>query len=158
MQPTQKSKVEILIVALASPVLVGVYQEKRLIEAIESCQKTSEALPYIFEDLLQRYSIESIYFARGPGSYMSIKLVYIFVKTIQIVSGIKLYGCEGFEFTGNQPIKAYGKHYFCKENDTIATKKFEQPPKSEFQLPKRLDQIRCSEETAPLYILPAVKV
>ncbi len=158
MQPTQKSNVEILIVALSSPILVGVYKDKKLIEAKESKQKTSDVLPFIFRDLMERFTIDAIYFARGPGSYMSIKLVYVFVKTLQIAAGIKLYGCEGFEFTDNQPIKAYGKHYFYKENDTIATKKFEHPPESRFRLPKSLDEIQCGKEIAPLYILPAVKV
>ncbi|WP_041353967.1 hypothetical protein [Nitratiruptor sp. SB155-2] len=158
-QPAQKSEVDIVLVALATPVLVGVYQDGKRIETIESHKKTSDILPSIFQSLMKQYEIKSVYFARGPGSFMSIKLVYIFLKTLQIAKGITLFGCDGFEFTDNQPIKAHGSHYFVKENDTISTKKLEGDGAVTFRLPDSIDEIRCSQENiAPLYVLPAVKV
>ena len=156
-QPTQKSRVDLVVVALSSPLLVGIYQNGQLIEAIQSEQKTSEALPRIFKEILDRYDVRGIYFAKGPGSFMSIKLVYIFLKTLQIAKNIQLFGCEAFVFNDNAPIKAFGNLYFVKENGKIVTKKFDVPPKSEFHLPKRLEGLECSDDISPLYVLPAVK-
>ena len=147
-------RVDLVVVALSAPLLVGVYEEGRLVERIESEEKTSEALPKIFKELLKKYKIEKIYFARGPGSLMSIKLVYIFLKTLQIAKGIELFGCEGFLFNKGAPIKAVGNLYFVKEGDRIVTKKLDNLTCS-FSLPQRLD-LPCSEETEPLYVIPAV--
>ncbi len=144
--------------ALSSPLLVGVYKNGQLLEKIESSQKTSDALPGIFKKLFKQYQIQKIFYARGPGSYMAIKLVYVFLKTLQIVKNIELFGCEGFVFNNNRPIRAFGNLYFVKEDGKIVTKKFEKPLKSSFELPQRLDEVECGEEISPLYVLPAVKV
>ncbi len=156
-RPTQKSRVDLVLVALSSPLLVGIYQEGRLVQKIQTAQKTSEALPVIFKDILAKYEVERVYFAKGPGSFMSIKLVYIFLKTLQIAKGIELFGCEAFAFNQNAPIKAFGNLYFVKENGKIVTKKFDVPPNSRFVLPKRLKELECNDDISPLYILPAVK-
>ena len=153
----QKSSVDVVVIALGSPLLVGVYENNKLIKKIETKQKTSEVLPILFRDLLQRFNIKSIYFARGPGSFMAIKLVYIFLKTLQITSGVQLFGCEGFVFNNNMPIKAVGNLYFVKENGKIVTKKLSGEIESNFFLPKRLVHLACSEDISPLYVIPAVK-
>ncbi len=154
----QKSRVEVVVIALGSPLLVGIYKEKELIETIKREEKTSEALPPIFKELMQKYEIESIYFARGPGSLMAIKLVYIFVKTLQITTNIKLFGCEGFVFNNNSPIKAVGNLYFIKENGKIVSKKLSGVTETPFRLPQKLDALVCKEEDiTPLYVIPAVK-
>ncbi len=148
---------DLVVIALSSPLLVGIYQNGQLVEAIQSEQKTSEALPQIFKEIFATYEVRGIYFAKGPGSFMSIKLVYIFLKTLQIAKNIQLFGCEAFAFNDNAPIKAFGNLYFVKENGKIVTKKFDVPPKSEFHLPKRLEGLECSDDISPLYVLPAVK-
>ncbi len=156
--PTQKSNVDIVVVGLSSPLLVGVYQDGKLTETIVKEEKTSDILPQIFKNLLQRYTIKSVYFARGPGSFMAIKLVYIFLKTLQIARNIRLFGCSGFAFNNHQPIKAVGNLYFVEENGKIVTKKIEGEVESSFQLPQNLQDLACSEEeTSPLYVIPAVK-
>ncbi|MRI59196.1 MAG: hypothetical protein C6H99_06810 [Epsilonproteobacteria bacterium] len=158
MAPPTRSRVDLVLIALSSPLLLGVYKEGVLIESIESQDKTSEALPSLFQKIMDSYHIDRIFFARGPGSFMSIKLVYIFLKTLQITKNIKLFGCDGFTFNQNRPIKAMGNLYFVKENGKIVTKKLRPDEEGRFELPGRLDQIRCSEEISPLYLLPAVKV
>ena len=152
-----KSRVDVVVVALGSPLLVGVYEDGKLVRKIETEQKTSEALPLIFKEILQEFNVEKIYFAKGPGSFMAIKLVYIFFKTLQIATGVKLYGCEGFVFNGDMPIKAVGNLYFVKENGKIVTKKLSGEIKTRFSLPERLEDIACSEDISPLYVIPAVK-
>ena len=143
--------------ALGSPLLVGIYKDRKLIKRIESEAKTSEALPLIFKDIVDKYTLKSIYFARGPGSFMAIKLAYIFFKTLQITTNIDLFGCEGFVFNNNRPIKAVGDLYFVKENGKIVTKKLSGIKEAHFFLPNSLDEIECSKEVSPLYVIPAVK-
>ena len=153
-----KPKVEILVISLTSPLLIGVYQNDILIDTYESHEKTSEILPSIMENILNRYEIRKLYFARGPGSFMAIKITYIFLKTISITLEVPLLATDGFAFNQNSPIKAVGSLYFCKENGMITTQKVDDPQEKIkfFTLPKVLDKKIFTSETEPLYILPAV--
>ncbi|BCD67575.1 hypothetical protein [Nitratiruptor sp. YY09-18] len=159
MQPTPLPEVDVAVVALSSPLQVGVYHNDKLVEVIESDQKSSEALAPIFKKIMQNYKIKRIFFPRGPGSFMAIKLVYIFLKTLQITTGVELYGCNAFAFNNNRPIKAVGNLYFVKENGKIVTKKMDKAQEGSFELPKNLSDLECSKhEIEPLYVLPALKV
>ena len=149
-------KYTLLIISISSPLLVGVYEEGRLIDTASSELKTSEILLPLITEYMDQYNISSIIYTRGPGSYMSIKLTYIMLKTIEIVRGIKCMGCSGFALNGGQPIKAVGNLYFIKEKETIITKKYEQPVVTHFALPKSIHDLKIDEESTPEYILPAV--
>ena len=153
-----KSKVEILVISLTSPLLIGVYQDDKRIDTYESYEKTSEILPSLMEKILNRYEIQKLYFARGPGSFMAIKITYIFLKTLSITLEVPLLATDGFAFNQNSPIKAVGSLYFCKENGMITTQKVDDPQEKvkNFTLPARLDKKIFTLETEPLYILPAV--
>jgi len=153
-----KPKVEILVISLTSPLLIGVYQNDILIDTYESHEKTSEILPSMMENILNRYEIRKLYFARGPGSFMAIKITYIFLKTISITLEVPLLATDGFAFNQNSPIKAVGSLYFCKENGMITTQKVDAPQEKikNFTLPEVLDKKIFTSETEPLYILPAV--
>jgi tRNA A37 threonylcarbamoyladenosine modification protein TsaB len=149
-------KYTLLIISISSPLLVGIYEEGRLIDTVSSELKTSEILLPLITEYMDQYNISSIIYTRGPGSYMSIKLTYIMLKTIEIVRGIKCMGCSGFALNGGQPIKAVGNLYFIKEKETIITKKYEQPVNSNFSLPQSIHDLELDEESIPEYILPAV--
>ncbi len=149
-------KFQLLIISIASPLLVGVYENGKLIETIRSEKKTSDILLPIITEVTGRYQVESMIYTRGPGSYMAIKLTYIMLKTIEIVKDIPCYGCSGFELNGGQPIKAIGNLYFIKEKETIITKKYEQPPLIQFRLPQCIQDLALDEESTPEYLLPAV--
>ena len=145
-----------MIISIASPLLVGLYKEGLLIETFSSEKKTSEVLlPYLL-DILDTYALSRIIYTRSPGSYMAIKLTYIMLKTIEITRGIPCVGCSGFALNGAKPIKAIGSLYFIKEKETIITKKFEQPLKSDFRLPQYIDSVIIDKSATPEYILPAV--
>lgn len=148
-------KVDIVIIALSSPIKIGIYFNNRLIECFQSSEKVSEYLPKIYVELLKNYDINRIIFAKGPGSFMSIKLTYVFLKTLNIARNISLKACDGFSFT-KTPIKAVGKLYFIKENGKITIKKIEGQVKTIFNLPKDLKDIKFSNDVEPFYILPAV--
>ena len=154
--PKPSPKYELLIISIASPLLLGLYEDSKLIKTVSSELKTSEILLPLITGYLDHYDISKIIYTRGPGSYMAIKLTYIMLKTIEILRGIECVGCSGFALNGGEPIKAIGNLYFIKEKETIITKKYEQPVKVTFRLPQSIHDLELDEESTPEYILPAV--
>ena len=152
----RRKRVDILLVALASPILVGVYEDGALIEEIRSHQRSSEALPGIYEALLKKYEIDSFIYTNGPGSFMSIKVAYIFLRSLGILKDIPLYAMDAFCCNGNRPIKAVGKLHFVKIQDKIETRKFDEVQRNSFELPKTLDKRQISSDSAPMYVIGAV--
>ena len=156
MQDLLPKSYTLLIISISSPLLLGVYEEGRLVETFSSPKKTSEILLPFITDILEKYTISKVIYTRGPGSYMAIKLTYIMLKTLEIVRDIPCYGCSGFALNGGEPIKAIGNLYFIKEKETIITKKYEQPVNAPFALPQSIHDLEIDEESTPEYILPAV--
>ena len=146
----------IVVIPLASPLLIGVYQDNILIETLKSDKKTSEVLLLLIDDIMKRYSLDKIIYTNGPGSYMATKLSYITLKTIEITKGIPLIGCSAFEMNSNQPIKAIGNLYFIKDKETIITKKFEIPIEQVYSLPNLLNNVKLEKDNRPDYRLRAV--
>ena len=154
--PKVLPKVDILIISIDSPLRIGVYVDGQLVESIESEQKTSEILLKLLMELVQKYDSSRILYINGPGSYMSIKLTYITLRTLEIIKQIPFYGCDAFSLNGGNPIKAMGKLYFIKEKETIITKKFDEAVEQRFSLPSVLREVTILDDNKPLYILPAV--
>ena len=145
-----------MVVALASPLHLGIYESNHLIKTYEANEQTSEALPLLFENVLKEFTPRRLFFARGPGSFMAIKIAYIFLRTMSIAFKIPLLACDGFVFNENRPIKALRNLYFVKENETITTQHFLEPIEQKFVLPKDLDETLFDDDNEPLYMLPAV--
>ena len=156
MQDLLSKPYTLLILSISSPLLLGVYKKDKLIETFSSDMKTSEILLLLIADIMKKYPISQMIYTKGPGSYMSIKLTYIMLKTLEIVRDIPCYGCSGFAFNGGKPIKAIGNLYFIKEKETIITKKYEQPVNAPFALPQSIHDLKLDEESTPEYSLPAV--
>ena len=148
--------VDLVFITLSSPVLVGVYEEKKLIETIESYEKSSEILPNIFDELSKKYKIKKLFYANGPGSFMAIKIAYIFLKSMSVLKNIPLLATDAFYFNENQPIKAIGKLFFVKISSEIKTQKLEIAPEVGFMLPDVLEYSGFSTAAAPLYGIGAV--
>jgi len=149
-------KVDVLCITLTSPIKIGIYEDGRLIETIVSDERSSDILPLIFKDILKRYDAEKLFYAKGPGSFMAIKVAYIFLKSLSILKKIPLFATDAFYFNKNQPIKAIGKLYFVKINQEIKTQKIETAPQADFILPDVLDYNEFSTNTTPLYMIGAV--
>ncbi|MEA3523107.1 MAG: hypothetical protein U9R50_09020 [Campylobacterota bacterium] len=147
---------DIVVIALSSPLLIGIYKEGTLIESIESHEHTSEALPSLFEDILKRYKIQTIIYANGPGSFMAIKVAYIFLKTLCIINNYTLRATDAFFFNKNTPIKAIGKLCFVKTSQHIETQTFENVPPNRFVLPKYINTNEFDHDTLPYYGIDAV--
>jgi hypothetical protein len=150
----QKPLVDIVAIVISKPMKIGIYKNNQLIEVIEKEGLTSDVLPLIFDDILKKYKINSIIYSKGPGSFMAIKLAYVFFKTFEITQNIKFLAADGFYFNNNRPIKAVGKSFFIKKEGIISLEK--NVKEGEFVLPKILDKKAFSSETTPLYVLNAV--
>ncbi len=135
---------------------MGVYENDILIQEFQSKEKTSHILPKIFATILKTYDIKNLYYTKGPGSFMAIKVSYLFLKTISIAKNIQLYASDGFAFNQNSPIKALGTLYFLKKNGKIQTQKLKSEKIVSFSLPKNLDKTLFSTNCEPLYIIPAL--
>jgi tRNA A37 threonylcarbamoyladenosine modification protein TsaB len=149
-------KVDVLLITLSSPIKMGIYENNQLIETIESEKKSSDILPLLFDDLLKKYQPQKLFYANGPGSFMAIKVAYVFLKSMSILKKIPLFATDAFYFNNNTPIKAVGKLYFVKISSEIKTQKLESMPESNFMLPSVLDYSEFSSDTEPLYMIGAV--
>ena len=127
-----------------------------MIKLHETAHQTSEALPLLFESILKAYQPKRLFFARGPGSFMAIKITYIFLKTVSITLGIPLFACDGFVFNEGRAIRAMRNLYFIKEADVITTTHLVDPVEQHFALPSVLDETLFHNDIEPLYMLPAV--
>ncbi|OHD97455.1 MAG: hypothetical protein A3E21_01035 [Sulfurimonas sp. RIFCSPHIGHO2_12_FULL_36_9] len=148
--------VDLVFITLSSPIQVGVYEKNLLIETISTNEKSSDVLPNIFNELSIRYDIKKLFYANGPGSFMAIKIAYIFLKSMSILKNIPLLATDAFYFNKNQPIKAIGKLFFVKIHSEIKTQKLEIAPEVSFMLPDVLDYSEFSTTAAPLYGIGAV--
>jgi tRNA A37 threonylcarbamoyladenosine modification protein TsaB len=149
-------EVDIVLITLTSPIMIGIYENNKLIETIESSKKSSDVLPLLFRDIFKNYKVKKLFYANGPGSFMAIKVAYIFLKSLSILKNIPLFATDAFYFNENQPIKAIAKLYFVKVSQEIKTQKLEEAPEFKFKLPDVLDYSEFSTKTAPLYMIGAV--
>lgn len=146
----------LLVIALGESLLVGVYEYNKLIDKFEQKGYATELLPQIYEELRLKYSFSKLLYVNGPGSFMGIKISYIFLKTISIIEGMELFSRDGFYFNQNSPIKAYGKLYFIKDGENIVLKPHESVELHHFALPDELDIDIFSSNNLPYYGVDAV--
>ncbi len=135
---------------------MGIYKDGVLIHEVSSEDKTSDALPIIMNNLLKTYPCSKLFYTKGPGSFMAIKISYIFLKTLSIALKVPFCACDTFQINSNNPIKAFGNNYFLKHNKDIVLKKFDKEVLNSIKLPKRLNNIDFTDDCEPLYVLPAI--
>ncbi len=149
--------VDILVISIANPLLVGIYENKKLIKTYAKEGKTSDILPLVFEEILNEFKLKELYYVNSPGSYMAIKVAYVFLKTIAISKNIKLKATFGFNFNNQTPIRALGKKYFIYDDKEIKIDFIKDNTiLREFELPKILDDTIFEYDCLPKYNLPAV--
>jgi len=149
--------IEVLVISISKPLLIGVYKDKKIVKKFAKDGKASDTLPILFKKILNEFRITRINYVNTPGSYMAIKVAYIFLKTLSITKNINLRACSGFEFNENSPIKALGKKYFINDNGNIKVDFLDNNVKiSAFKLPRVLEDIKFENDTLPIYNLSAV--
>ncbi len=146
----------VVVIALSLPLKIGVYENNQLIYSDELHEHTSESLPLFFKTLLQQYDVSRLIYANGPGSFMAIKVSYLFLKTLSIVNNIPFLATDAFYFNKNQPIKALGKLCFVKMAHSIETQVFDEVPSNTFELPQELIVDDFNSDTLPHYGIAAV--
>lgn len=171
--PCKMRKILILPNVANAPTLIGVYDTScNLVESHTLAIPLSDGLVPLFVEFDNKgVAFKELYFVRGPGSFMALKLIYLFAKTLQITKNIALYATDAFYFNDNSPIKAYGNCYFVKDNaeshateshalPNILLKTYNVPnaipPIAPFTLPQVLNLEIFSTELSPLYVLPPI--
>lgn len=149
-------EVDVLLVSLTSPIQIGIYEDNKLVDIIVDNGKSSDVLPSLYKTIFNDFNVKKLFYANGPGSFMAIKIAYIFLKSISILKKIPLFATDAFYFNENQPIKAIGKLSFVKMDSEIKTQKLEIVPDGKFVLPDVLDYNEFSKTTTPLYSIGAV--
>ena len=145
--------VEVLILSISKPLLIGIYKDKKLLKTITKEQNTSDILASVVDDIFKQFDIKAFYYANNPGSYLGVKLVYVFLSTISIVKKIPFYGANAFCFNDNSPIKAIGKKYFFFKNNKIILDDLNDTNITPFYLPQALNTKLFQPNLAPTYEL-----
>ncbi|TSA86345.1 hypothetical protein FNE76_02220 [Helicobacter mehlei] len=150
-----------LVLALQSPIKVGVYDHRgSFLHAFQSSKQASFALVEVFDALLawtkdHQLALQAIYYAKGPGSLMAMKLTHVFLHTLSLARSLELYSALGFAFNNNAPIKAFGKMGYVLKGDQmhLVPCDSELPP---LDLPAHLDRSVFTQDNQPIYLLPPV--
>ncbi len=147
---------------MQSPVHVGVYNsDYRLIHVFSVSKPTNFALSEIFEILLKWikercYQIQALYYAKGPGSFMAMKLTHVFMHTWVLLNPVPLYSTLGFVFNQHTPIKAFGKMYYVLSQEQVKLCALDSVVEIPMCLPSVLDFSVFCTNNQPLYLLPPV--
>ena len=148
---------QVLVISISSPIKIGLNKNNELVKTYEKEGKTSDLLPEVLKEILEENKIQKISYVNSPGSYMAIKVAYVFLKTICITKNIEFLACSGFNFNDNSPIKALGKKYFFNKDGEISIDFLDKDCTiSQFELPEVLNEDIFTSNTLPIYNLPAV--
>ncbi|MCQ2676140.1 tRNA (adenosine(37)-N6)-threonylcarbamoyltransferase complex dimerization subunit type 1 TsaB [Helicobacter pylori] len=156
-------ELDLALISLGDGVSLGVYQNNFLCTSYTSKSKTSEALVEVFSQLFKDFknptlpAIKGVYYAKGPGSFTSLKLTHVFLHTLALIHDFELYSTTGFDFNDNTPILVYANKYFVsRERESLTDfKDLEILPK-DFKLPSFLEKDKFTQLNTPFYILPPI--
>ncbi|GAA7604365.1 tRNA (adenosine(37)-N6)-threonylcarbamoyltransferase complex dimerization subunit type 1 TsaB [Helicobacter pylori] len=158
-------ELDLVLISLGERVLLGVYQNNFLCTFYASKSKTSEALVEVFSQLFEDFKnptlpaikIKGVYYAKGPGSFTSLKLTHVFLHTLALIHDFELYSTTGFDFNDNTPILAYANKYFVsKETGSLSDFKDLKIAPKDFMLPPFLEKDKFTQLNTPFYILPPI--
>ncbi|MCQ2851389.1 tRNA threonylcarbamoyladenosine biosynthesis protein TsaB [Helicobacter pylori] len=156
-------ELDLALISLGEGVLLGVYQNNFLCASYTFKSKTSEALVEVFSQLFKDFknsnlpAIKGVYYAKGPGSFTSLKLTHVFLHTLALIHDFELYSTTGFDFNDNTPILAYANKYFVsKERESLTDFKDLKITPKDFKLPSFLEKDKFTQLNTPFYILPPI--
>ncbi len=156
-------ELDLALISLGEGVSLGVYQNNFLCASYTSKAKTSEALVEVFLQLFEDFknptllAVKGVYYAKGPGSFTSLKLTHVFLHTLALIYNFELYSTTGFDFNDNTPILAYANKYFVsKEIESLTDFKDLKIAPKDFMLPPFLEKEKFTQLNTPFYILPPI--
>jgi tRNA A37 threonylcarbamoyladenosine modification protein TsaB len=149
--------VTVLLISAAKPCFFALYDENGEMIEQESCDKPlTESLYVLMSAAERRYSIKRVLYVNGPGSFMGLKLGFVFMRTFALAREIDFAACDSFAITGGAPVFSHKNRWFVKNGSSIELIRFENPPENRLIPPKKLNMANFSGDTTPCYLLPAV--
>jgi tRNA A37 threonylcarbamoyladenosine modification protein TsaB len=103
----------------------------------------------------ERFTIVKLLYVRGPGSFMGLKLSYLFCKSFAFARDIPFLAADSFALSGGKPIFSRNGRRFVKKGETIEIESFDAPFAEALLPPKKLDARMFDKQTLPDYILSA---
>ncbi len=147
--------IDLLIIALSSPVIIGVYERGELAKKIKSDGRASEFLIEFLADI-NADEIASITYTNTPGSFMGLKVSYQILRVFCEVKNIAFCAVSGFELNGGGAIRANKTLSFLPQSGDGDEILIGRATPSPFELPRNLAGLNKSPDTLPRYIIPAV--
>lgn len=148
-------KVTLLLLTIAKPTVVALYDENnRFLKSYAFEEKITDGLYKTVKEIERSFEIVRVAYANGPGSFMGLKLGYVFLQTYSAVRDIPFVATESFTFADK--IHSNGKRWFVKSVDSVDLIVLDDSPIDMPNLPERLDLMLFSDSVEPNYILPAV--
>ena len=139
-----------MVLSLCSPTQIGVYKNGKLSYALRSEEKAGDYLACAFSDILQKEKkIDEILYANGPGSFLGLKLAYLFLSALAMTQAVNFFAIDIFEITREVP--ANKGFVFIKNKGSISTVS---GSLSCILLPKHIDNLSKSSDLEPFYFLP----
>ena len=147
----------LLLISAIKPFVLAVYDERNeLIEQHASDQHLTTALYMITSEIDARYCVTKVAYIRGPGSFMGLKLGFVFMRSFALARGIDFTAADSFALTADRPVFSHKNRYFVKENGVISVQRFDQPQPNFLIPPLALDTTIFNADTLPQYILGAI--
>lgn len=152
-----KLPVTVLLISASRPMRLAVYDRVGAkLESFESDAPATESFYPLFKAIDEKYAIEKLAYARGPGSFMGLKLGYVFMQTLALARNLPFTAASSFVLSDGAPVQAHGKRWFAQEANGIGVKLFEAAPEDRLLPPDRLDLNLFDTNTEPDYFMPAV--
>ncbi|MBZ7994460.1 tRNA threonylcarbamoyladenosine biosynthesis protein TsaB [Campylobacter canadensis] len=141
---------------MAVPAKIGIYdKDLKLVKSYELNNYVSVELSLVVDEILKEFKIDELIYANGPGSFMSLKIAYVFFSTLSLVLNIPLKATSAFAFSEQKLIKANNNFCFALDEDEKIILKAVSDYKCDLQLPVKL-QINYESDNLPNYFIPAV--
>ena len=152
-----KEPVTLLLLSAQTPLCVGLYDASGvLVRRYERTGQISQVLYPLFREIGAEFEVVALAYARGPGSFMGLKLGFVFLRSFAIAKKIPMRSASSFFFSAGAPIVATRHSAYLLSDDKISLCRLESAPENRMQLPKRVDFEALDEPLEPLYIQPAV--
>lgn len=152
-----RKKVSVLLISATRPMRLAVYDETGArIESHESDAPATESLYPLFKSIDDRYEITRLAYAKGPGSFMGLKLGYVFLQSFALARKLPFTAASSFALSGGNPVHAHGKRWFTQRGDQVGVQTFEVAPEASLLPPERIDFSVFEPACEPEYLMPAV--
>lgn len=152
-----KLPVTVLLISASRPMRLAVYDRAGAkLESFESDAPATESFYPLFKAIDEQYAIEKLAYARGPGSFMGLKLGYVFMQTLALARNLPFAAASSFALSGGAPVHAHGKRWFVPQGNEVSVQTFDPAPENRLLPPDRLDLSLFDTNTEPDYLMPAV--